>query len=104
MAAVCFVISPCLENVSVAADNNVMTKTGKVNPRALREMLVKGLKATREDEKLYINFVVRMVALEVLPSRMCTRRSTTHEAASRLSFPVFSPQPQDVGKRKKLDL
>ncbi len=47
IAAVILVGSPVLTDVS-AAGNNAVTKTGKVNPTALREMLIKGLKATRE--------------------------------------------------------
>lgn len=67
LAAVIFLGSPLLAGVSAAGDNNLMTRTGKVNPSALREMLTKGLKATRPDEKVYIDLVVDLVVLEKLP-------------------------------------
>ncbi len=40
---------------------------GKVNPEYLRELLVKGLKATRENEKVYLDWVVGWVEKDKLP-------------------------------------
>ena len=105
LAAVIVVCSPFLAGVSVARDNNVMTRTGKVNSNALREMLTKGLKATRDEEKLYIDFVVRMVALNQLPvSYVYASFSYARKRRPDYPFPYFQHSLRALGKRKNIDL
>jgi hypothetical protein len=106
LAALMFVVSPWLESVSAARDNNnVMTRTGKVNPRALREMLVKGLKATREEEKLYIDLIVFLVALEKLPvSYVYASFDYARKKRPDYPFPYFHYSMKALGKRKNIAL
>ncbi len=73
LAAVIFLGSPLLAGVSAARDNNVMTRTGKVNPSALREMLTKGLKATRPDEKALHRLGRRLGRAGETPRFICVR-------------------------------
>ena len=105
LAAVIFVGSPLLAGVSAARDNNVMTRTGKVNPSALREMLTKGLKATRPDEKVYIDLVVDLVVLEKLPiAYVYASFSYARKRRPDYPFPYFNHSLKALTKRKNLGL
>jgi hypothetical protein len=104
-AAMVFVGSPLLAGVSAARDNNVMTRTGKVNPIALRDMLKKGLKATRPDEKLYIDYVVDLVVLERLPvGYVYASFNYARKRRPDYPFPYFHYSLKALGKRKSLEL
>ena len=56
-----------LQAQTPASQIMAQSSTTKVNPAALRELLVKGLKTTREDEKEYIDQVVARVVQKTLP-------------------------------------
>jgi hypothetical protein len=68
-------------------------------------MLTKGLKATRNEEKLYIEFVVQMVALDQLPvSYVYASFSYARKRRPDYPFPYFQHSLRALGKRKNIDL
>jgi hypothetical protein len=82
-----------------------MTQTGQVNLHALNDMLVRGLKATREDEKLYIAEVVRLVGEKKLPVSY-VYASFQYARKRRIDYPFayFRYSIKTLAKRKNLDL
>jgi hypothetical protein len=105
LAAVTLLGSPWLIGISAAGDTRVMTRTGTINPMALRQMLNKGLKATREEEKLYIDRVVQLVVLEKLPlSYVYASFDYARKRRPDYPFPYFRYSLKTLGKRKDIDL
>lgn len=105
LAAVMLVGSPWLAGTSAARDNNVMRQTGKVNSHALREMLTKGLKATRDNEKLFIALVVQLVAEEELPvSYVYASFSYARKRRPDYPFPYFQYSLRTLARRKNIGL
>ena len=78
---------------------------GKVDPNALREMLIKGLKVTRDDQKEYINYIVSLVAQDKLPVAL-VYASFQYARTRRPSypFPYFVFSVQTLAKRNKIEL
>ena len=89
LAAVIFLGSPLLAGVSAARDNNLMTRTGKVNPSALREMLTKGLKATRRTRKSTSTWSSTWSCWTKLPVAYVYASFTYAQATPRLPLPVL---------------
>ena len=74
----------------------------RVNPDALRELLVKGLKVTRDDQKEYIDLVVARVVNGTLPISI-VYASFKYARTRRLSypFPYFVLSVETLKKRNK---
>ena len=68
-------------------------------------MLTKGLKATREDEKAYINWIVSLVAKDKLPVSL-VYASFKYSRARRPSypFPYFVFSVETLAKRNNIDM
>jgi hypothetical protein len=104
-AAAILVTGPLWAEASAAGGNSVMTKTGKVNVSALRDMLTKGLKATRTEEKCYIDYVVALVAQDALPvSYVYASFNYARKRRPDYPFPYFQYSLRALGKRKNIDL
>jgi len=83
----------------------VTTPAGQVNLFALNDMLVKGLKATREDEKLYIAEVVRLVGEKKLPVALVYASfQYARKRRPDYPFPYFRYSVKTLAKRKNIDL
>lgn len=83
----------------------VTTQAGQVNLHALNDMLVKGLKATREEEKLYIAQVVRLVGEKKLPVALVYASfQYARKRRPDYPFPYFRYSVKTLAKRKNIDL
>jgi hypothetical protein len=83
----------------------ITTQSGQVNLFALNDLLVKGLKATREDEKLYIAEVVRLVGQKKLPvSLVYASFQYARKRRPDYPFPYFRYSVKTLAKRKNIDL
>ena len=83
----------------------ITTQSGQVNLLALNDMLVKGLKATREDEKLYIAEVVRLVGQKKLPVALVYASfQYARKRRPDYPFPYFRYSVKTLAKRKNIDL
>ena len=104
LAALMLVGSPWMVGTS-AARTSPVAQTGRVNSNALREMLTKGLKATRPEENLYIDYVVELVGKGDLPVSYVY--ASFHYARKRrpdYPFPYFRYSMKTLAKRKNIDL
>ena len=105
IAATILVVSPVLVGATAAGDTNVMTRSGRVNPAALREMLLKGLKATRDDEKLFIAHVVQQVAVDELPvSFVYASYTYARKRRPDYPFPYFQHSLRTLCIRNKIEI
>jgi len=101
IAALIVAVSVLPADVSAAGRKSVMTSTGKVNLDALREMLTKGLKATRPDELLYIDCVVTQVEKEKIPvSHVYASFNYARKRRIDYPFPYFQYSLQALSKRR----
>jgi hypothetical protein len=83
----------------------ITTQSGQVNLFALNDLLVKGLRATREDEKLYIAEVVRLVGEKKLPvSLVYASFQYARKRRPDYPFPYFRYSVKTLAKRKNIDL
>jgi hypothetical protein len=83
----------------------VATQTGEVNLRALNDMLVKGLKATRPDEKIYIGEVVRLVGEKKLPVALVYASfQYARKRRPDYPFPYFRYSIKTLAKRQGVNL
>jgi hypothetical protein len=83
----------------------ITTQSGQVNLFALNDLLVKGLKATREDERLYIAEVVRLVGEKKLPvSLVYASFQYARKRRPDYPFPYFRYSVKTLAKRKNIDL
>ena len=83
----------------------ITTQSGQVNLFALNDLLVKGLKATREDEKLYIAEVVRLVGQKKLPVALVYASfQYARKRRPDYPFPYFRYSVKTLAKRKNIDL
>jgi siroheme synthase (precorrin-2 oxidase/ferrochelatase) len=106
LVAMILIDMPLLVSVSTAGNGGVVNNNGRVNLAALEEMLTKGLKATREDEKLYIKDVVmKMVEDEKLPVSL-VYASFTYARKRRpdYPFPYFQYSLKTLANRKHIEL
>ena len=87
-----------LEGQTIAQSTN----NGKVNADQLREMLTKGLKATRDDQKKYIDVVVARAVKKTLPLSV-VYASFKYARTRRPSypFPYFVYSVETLSKRKR---
>jgi hypothetical protein len=94
-----------LEAQSAPGLQLVQSDQPDVNPEALRQLLVKGLKVTRKDQKEYINAVVILVAQKKLPLSL-VYASFRYARKRRLSypFPYFVFSLETLAKRNNIDL
>ncbi len=105
LVAVVLFGTPLLIGVSIAGNGGTVNKNGKVNLDALHQMLTKGLKATRENEKLYIDRVVLLVAEDKLPlSLVYASFDYARKRRPDYPFPYFHYSLTTLAKRKNLDL
>ena len=58
LTAAVLVGTPLFTSTSAAGTQSAVNKNGKIDANALREMLTNGLRATRDDEKAFVNYVV----------------------------------------------
>ena len=102
LLVVIMVSSPVLVCVSeaqaAAGGTPSRTTKGKINPNALREMLTKGLRVTRDDEKDYINYIVSLVTQEKLPPSLVYASFEYAQTAAQLSISLFCVQRADAGQ------
>jgi hypothetical protein len=78
------------------------TREPTVNPAALREMLIKGLKVTRDDEKEYVNSVVARVVAKTLPvSIVYASFKYARTRRPYYPFPYFVFSVETLAKRNK---
>ncbi len=83
----------------------ITTQSGQVNLFALNDLLVKGLKATREDERLYIAEVVRLVGEKKLPvSLVYASFQYARKRRPDYPFPYFRYSVKTLAKRKNINL
>lgn len=74
----------------------------KVNPDALREMLLKGLKVTRDDQKEYVNSVVSRVVKKTLPvSIVYASFKYARTRRPYYPFPYFVYSVETLAKRQQ---
>ena len=87
-----------LEGQAIAQSTN----NGRVNADQLREMLTKGLKATRDDQKEYIDLVVARAVKKTLPLSV-VYASFKYARTRRPSypFPYFVFSVETLSKRKR---
>ncbi|MHB8971804.1 MAG: hypothetical protein ACYC3X_18150 [Pirellulaceae bacterium] len=103
LVAMILVASPLCVDVSTAADG--VNINGKLNLDAMHVMLTKGLKATREDEKLYIDYVMILVAEKVLPvSLVYASFDYSRKRRPDYPFPYFEQSLRTLAKRKNIDV
>lgn len=97
--------TPSLQAQTPGLSRWSQTRQPEVNALALREMLIKGLKVTREDEKAYINRIVTLVVKEKLPVAI-VYASFRYARTRRPSFPfpyfVFSVET--LAQRNHIDM
>jgi hypothetical protein len=83
----------------------VQFRRGKVDPRALRELLVKGLKATRKNERAYIDHIVSLVVQNKLPlSLVYASFDYARKRRPSYPFPYFVFSVETLAKRKNIDI
>ncbi|MHB0956602.1 MAG: hypothetical protein ACYC6N_21040 [Pirellulaceae bacterium] len=105
LATVILVGGWLLIDESTADTSNTINRNGKVNLDALHEMLTKGLKATREDEKIYIAYVVMWVGEEKLPvSLVYAAFDYARKRRPEYPFPYFHYSLKTLAKRKNIEL
>ncbi len=76
-----------------------------VNPQQLHDRLVNGLKATRENERLYIDRVVQLVVDGTLPESMVYACfDYARKRHPPYPFPYFQHSLQTLAKRKNIEL
>ena len=78
---------------------------GKVDPNSLRELLTKGLKATRKDEEEYIDYIVTLVMKDKLPVALVY--ASFHYARRRrpdYPFPHFVYSLRSLAQRNKIEI
>jgi hypothetical protein len=80
-------------------------KSTEVNPQALRDLLTNGLKATRENERLYIDLVVKLVVEKKIPvSMVYACFDYARKRYPPYPFPYFQYSLKTLAKRKNIEL
>lgn len=103
LVAMILVGSPLFVGVSTAGNGGGVNMNGRLNLDALHVMLTKGLKATREDEKLYIDTVVILVGERKLPvSLVYASFDYARKRRPDYPFPYFRYSLKTLAKRKNL--
>ena len=75
----------------------------KVDPDSLREELVNGLRATRDDQKNFIDHIVTMVDEGKLPvSLVYASFRWARKRRSDYPFPYFKYAVRELAKRKRI--
>ena len=101
LVAMMLVGSPLCVGESTAGDG--VNINGKLNLDAMHVMLTKGLKATREDEKLYIDTVMILVEEKSLPvSLVYASFEYARKRRPDYPFPYFHYSLKTLAKRKNL--
>ncbi len=76
----------------------------KINPDVLREMLNKGLKVTRDDQKQYIDKVVAQVVADKLPASLVYAAfKYARTRRPQYPFPYFVYSLETLAKRNKIE-
>jgi hypothetical protein len=85
-----------------AAPNTAQARRGKVNPAALRELLLKGLKVTRDNERAYVDKVVQRVVDEELKLSIVYASFTyARKRRPQYPYPYFVFAVETLEKREK---
>jgi hypothetical protein len=102
----CSPVLVCISEAQAAARGTPSRTTkGKIDPNALREMLTKGLRVTRDDEKDYINYIVSLVAQDKLPpSLVYASFEYARKRRPNYPFPYFVFSVQTLAKRNKIEI
>ena len=94
-----------LLNAGTTRNGVASTSVNKVDPHALRELLIKGLKVTRKDEEAFIDYVVELVVEQRLPVAL-VYASFQYARKQRpdIPFPYFVYSLQSLARRNKIEI
>jgi hypothetical protein len=95
---------PLFPSTSAAGIQSAVNKNGKIDANALREMLTNGLRATREDEKDFVDYVVERVVARKLPLALVYASfDYARKRHPQYPFPYFYYSVKTLAKRKNID-